>query len=627
MRSHYLHLLLIFSLPCAAQTNVLTQHNDKNRTGWYSHEKILTTGNVKIKSFGMIFSRSVDDQIYAQPLVMNNVDIPGAGKKNICFVATVNNTVYAFDADDINTPAPYWKINVSPAGGRAAKNTDIGSLCGTYNDFSGNMGIVGTPVIDSLTNTLYVVAKSYTTSSGFQQFLHAIDITTGSEKNGGPVLISPQIAGTGSGSIGGIIKFDALKQNQRSGLLLLNGIVYITWASHGDCDPYHGWIVGYDKQTLSLKIVFNSTPQGEKGGIWMAGAGIAADENGNMYVSVGNGTVGFNGNPSDLTNRGESALKLSPSGSTLSINTFFTPYNYSALEASDLDFGTPGILLIPKTNRAFTGAKDGNLYLLNRDDMGGYNSGFNQVLQTFNQNSSDAHNLSSLAYYGGTNNEYVYTWSDNVTLKAFPFIRSSGLFDFSNIKVNAASVQGPVGYNGAFLSVSSDRAIDSTAVLWVSHAASGNANQMTRPGILRAFKAGDVTQEIWNSSLNTSDNPGNYSKFNCPTIINGKVYLATFSNKLVVYGLRKNVVTGLERSSIEEPIIFPNPAKTTLTITLRTDQSFDIKIIDLNGTEVHSYYGIHSGEDIHISSIASGMYLIKITTSTKVFFEKIIFIN
>ncbi|MFM9836847.1 MAG: T9SS type A sorting domain-containing protein [Cyclobacteriaceae bacterium] len=622
MKIFYCLIFFLTSSSAFAQVSVLTQHNDLNRTGWYPHETKLTTGNVKSESFGYIFKRDVDDQIYAQPLVLMKVNIPNVGKRNVCYVATVNNSVYAFEADSANVTTPYWQVNLSPSGGRAAKNTDMNASCGAYNDFAGNMGTVGTPVIDSVTNTLYVVAKSFSSTNGFQQFLHALDVTTGAEKSGSPKLISAQINSTGSGSVGGVLNFDALKQNQRPGLLLLNGIIYITWASHGDCDPYHGWILGYDKTTLAQKIVYNATAQGEKGGIWMAGAGIAADESGNLYVAVGNGSVGLGGNPSDVTNRSESALKLTPSGSTLTLSSFFTPTNFPALEAADLDFGVTGLLLIPGTTRAVAGAKDGNIYLMDRDNMGGYNATSNQVIQTFNQNNSQAHNITSLTYYRGTQKEYMYTWSDNVPLKALPFSRTNNQFDLLNIK--SSPLQGPVGYNGAFLSGSSKGSIDSTAILWTSYSANGNANQSTRPGILRALSAIDITKELWNTSMSSADDPGNYAKFNCPTIANGKVYLATFSNKLVVYGLRKGVVTGLGDNSSDKPHIHPNPAKDILKISWKKGVAVDIKIFDLTGRTFLQEESVYESESVNVSSLPNGLYLVQLKTNSSVWMEKVV---
>jgi hypothetical protein len=534
-------LTLFIAFNSRAQTNVLTQHNNLNRTGWYDHETILNTKNVKPGSFGKIFARSVDDQIYAQPLVMLKLNMPGVGVKNVVFVATVNNSVYAFDADSVKANNPFWQVSLTPPGSRPVNNLDIlGDCGGPYTDFSGNIGIVGTPVIDSATKTMYLVARSANAAGEFQQYLHALDITTGLQKANSPKLITAQVSGSGVDNENGIINFNSQRQNQRCGLLLLNGIVYISWASHCDWGPYHGWIVGYNKTSLSQTIVYNSTPDGQRGGIWMSAGAPSADESGNIYVAVGNGSVGKNNDPADLRNRSESTLKLIPSGSSLTISSFFTPRNFPDLEADDLDMGVAQTMLIPGTNRVMTANKDGILFLLNRDNMGGYNAVSDNIVQmidfkTFIEDFGVyAHMHSSLAYYKGQQKELVYFWSEYTPLLAFPYSRITN--KLSQNDTVGSRVQGPIGHNGAFLSVSSNGSVDSTAILWASHAADGDANHAVRPGILRAFDANDVTKELWNSK-DSADMPGNYAKFNCPTIVNGKVYLATFSNKLIVYGL------------------------------------------------------------------------------------------
>ncbi len=568
--------LYLFSLFCSvhiyAQTNVLTQHNNLDRTGWDSTETILNTKNVAVGSFGKLYTRPVDDEIYAQLLLMNNVNIPGKGNKNIVFAATVNNSVYAYDADSANVSTPYWQINLTPNGKRPVQNTDETSACsGNYRDFAGNMGIVGTPVIDAATKTMYVVARSCDSAgSAFVQYLHAIDISTGAERANSPVPITAAVAGTGSGAVGGTLTFNAQKQNQRCGLLLLNGIVYICYAAHCDWGPYHGWILGYDKTSLAQSIVYNTTPDGNNGGIWMSGGAPAADPSGNIYVSSGNGSAGYNGNYTDLRNRSESSLKLTPQASTLSVSSYFTPNNYLTLEATDLDFGVTQLMLIPGTNQAITACKDGHIYLVDRDNMGGYNAGSNNNLQTINLG-TNAHLRSAFSYYKGSQKEFIYSWSENALLKAFPYSRTLDKIDEAN--TISSGVQGPVGNSGAFLSVSSNGSVDSTAVLWATFAASGDANQSVRPGILHAFDANDVTKELWNSSQNIGDDPGNYAKFNCPTIANGKVYLATFSNQFVVYGLTGNPIDTC--NSLNIALNKPAFASSSENSTNTADKAFD----------------------------------------------------
>ncbi len=529
-------LLCVNGSRIQAQVSVLTQHNDLNRSGWNAQESILNLKNVNKNQFGILFTRNVDDQVYSQPLVASNVSINN-GVHNVVYVATVSNSLYAFDADSVSQFLAFWQVNLTPSGSRPVRNSDMTGACGGfYQDISGNMGIVGTPVIDSSTQTLFVVARSTDGSLNFRQYLHAIDIRTGKEKPNSPVLITAQINSvSGDGASNGTLSFNPQTQNQRPGLLLLNGTVYIAYASHCDWDPYHGWFLGYDTASLQQTIVYNTTPEGSEGGIWMSGAAPAADEFGNIYLAVGNGTTGTQGNPGDSLNRGESALKLTRNGNRLGISSFFTPYNFDYLNTVDLDFGATEVMLIPNSNYAVTGGKDGNLYLLNRDTMGGYNPNTNAIQQTINLGNNSALH-SSLGYYKSLSNEFIYTWSENAPLNGFLFDRTSHTF---NLQAPLTGPAGPMGYNGALLAVSSNGSDDSTAILWASHAAIGDANQTTRPGIVRAFSAVDLTREIWNSSMDPADDPGNYAKFVCPTIANGKVYMASFSNKLVVYGLVK----------------------------------------------------------------------------------------
>lgn len=614
-------LILTFNT-AFSQVHVATQHNNLARTGWNNKETILHTRNVARNTFGLLYTRAVDDQIYAQPLVASKVSI-GGGTHNVVLVATVNNTLYAFDADNISTSTPYWQRNLTPTGARPPKNSDMTGACGGfYFDFSGNMGIVGTPVIDTVSQTIYVVARDV--SSGVHhQVLHAIDIKTGEEKTNSPVAISAVVSGNGTGSNAGKISFNAQKQNQRPGLMLLNGIVYIGFSSHCDWGPYHGWLLGYDATTLAQKIVYNDTPEGDEAGIWMSGAGPSADELGNIYIATGNGTVGTGGNPSNVINRGESALRLSVSGNTLVVNSFFTPSNYQALEASDLDFGVTAMMLIPNSNYVITGSKDGYLFLLDRTNMGGYSLSGNNVQQVINVG-RNKYLRSSLAYYKGASQEFVYSWSENSPLMAMPYNRISNQFDLPNILYGGAT--GPVGNNGAFLSVSSHASIDSTAILWTWYASSGDANHDVRPGVLRAFDATDVRKELWNSSMDASDYPGNYAKFVNPTIANGKVYLGTFSNRLAVFGLMNKVTTGIEAPDQNAPRIFPNPAPETLVVAKGRDDISKIAIIDMSGrlVRIEIPLGGLPEVSIQIADLPKGLYVVEVTTGTKVYRIKVL---
>lgn len=517
--------------PNPQSVSVLTQHNDNTRAGWNDHETVLTTSNVNQQRFGKVLTLAVDDQVYAQPLVVGHVHISG-GDHNVVYVATVNNTVYAFDGDD---GTRYWVKSYTAPGMRPPRNTDMTGACnGSYQDFSGNIGIVGTPVIDSARHTLYVVARS-TDGSVFVQHLHAISIIDGSEASGSPMPITATYPGNGDGSVNNVITFDGQRQNQRQGLTLVNGVVYVTFSSHCDWGPYHGWVLGYDAGTLQQRVVYNATPNGYAGGMWESGTGMAADAAGNLYVVAGNGTVGDSGDPTSLTNRGESALKLVPSGSTLQVASYFTPFDYQFLNDYDLDYGSVGALLIPNSVYFLTGGKDGYLYLLNRDAMGGHHASINQVQQTVPLTSSEMH--CQPTYYRGGAQEFIYVWPENNPLRAIPFDRGGNLLDRQTELVFSAG--GPTGHSGAMLAVSSDGSRDGTAILWASYAFSGDAEHDVSPGILRAFDANDITRELWNNRQNFArDGAGQYAKFASPTIANGHVYLPTFSNQVVVYGLR-----------------------------------------------------------------------------------------
>ena len=512
--------------------SVLTQHNDNARTGWNDREAVLTTHNVNAQRFGLLFTMPVDDQVWAQPLVAGGIAI-GGGRRNVVYVATANNTLYALDGDDGRL---YWQKNYTAPGMRPPRNTDMAGACdGAYKDFSGNIGIVGTPVIDATTRIIYFVARS-TTGSAFVQHLHAVRLEDGTEVAGSPVQITGTVSGSGAGNTGGTITFDAQRQNQRQGLTLVNGIVYMTFASHCDWGPYHGWILGYDASTLQQRVVYNTTPDGYAGGMWESGTGMAADADGNLYVVTGNGSVGTPADPTDVRNRAESALALTPSGSTLRVASYFTPDNYELLNNYDLDYGGMGALLIPDSRYFVTGAKDGSLYLLDRNDMGGYSPASNQARQTIAL-SSNANLHCQAAYYGGAagGRELVYVWSENDQLRGFPFDRVNGRLDEAG---QVRSVLGPSGQNGAMLSVSSNGTTAGSGIVWASHAYTGDAEHEVSPGILRAFDAADVTKELWNSRQNaTRDVGGAYAKFASPTIANGHVYLATFSNRVAVYGL------------------------------------------------------------------------------------------
>ena len=394
-------------LLAASAADVLTYHNDNARTGQDLDETILNPSNVNSSDFGMKFTDAVDGAIYAQPLYMAGVTIPGQGVHNVVFVATEHDSVYAFDAD--KPGPPLWHDSfINPAQGV----TTVPSTQPWQSDLSPEVGITGTPVIDPTTGTLYVAAKTETiTPAGpvDAYTLHALDVSTGAEKFGGPVLVHPTVAGRGVGSVKGKVSFQVEFQLQRPALLLENGVVYLAFGSLGDHGPYHGWVVGYAANSLAQVAVFNDTPNSRLGGIWMDGDGPAADADGNIYLLTGNA-------PFSPARRGgsygDAALKLTPS---LQVADYFAPQGTVHLLKKDLDLGSGGEILVPTQpggapSLLLGGGKDGTLYAVKIASMG-HQQKKNPNVQAI-VNPSDPI-FSTPAYYNG--NVYITPATKKVT--------------------------------------------------------------------------------------------------------------------------------------------------------------------------------------------------------------------
>ncbi|MBC7658937.1 MAG: RICIN domain-containing protein [Chitinophagaceae bacterium] len=527
-----LFLATVAVFTAAHGPSVLTQHNNNARTGAVLQETHLDVSNVNSKTFGKLAALKVDDQIYTQPLIVPDRMINGREGVNVVFVATVNNSVYAFDADNfVPDQKPLWSQNYNdPSQGIGpVKNTDVGQNCGEYHDFSGNIGIVGTPVINDVTDTMYFVVRTKQNGKYFQ-WLHAIDIKNGNERPSSPTEIKFSVPGSGEGSVNGMIAFDPRKQNQRTALLLSGNTVYMGWASHCDTGPYHGYLAGFDADTLALKRVFNTTPGGGEGGIWQAGQGASADADGNIYIVTGNGTFDAH---TGGNNYGQAFLKLAPTESGFKVASWFTPFNYDQLNRDDNDLGGSGALLIPDTHLVLSGGKGGVWYLVDRDNMGGWQADSDsQIVQSINV-ADNRHLHGSPTWWEGPNGKFAYVWAEYKHLRAYRFNGTQ----FELPAFGESTMAAPDGMPGGFLSISAYGSKAGTGILWASHPFLGDANQAARAGILRAFDASDITKEIWNSRQNLSDDLGLFAKFTSPTIANGKVYASTFSGQLVVYGL------------------------------------------------------------------------------------------
>jgi hypothetical protein len=556
------------SNPAPTAAAVLTHNYNNSHTGANLKETSLTVNNVNTNRFGLLYTRPVDDQIYAQPLIVPGVNIPGKGPRNLVIVATVNDSIYAFDADDPTVVAPYWQTSFLGPNVVAPSSSDIlASPCGTFFNISGNFGIIGTPVIDAGSGTLYVVARTKEFGTNFLHRLHALDITTGTERTNSPVIIAPTYSGTGTGSISGTLTFDTLRQNQRSALTLVNGTVYVGYSSHCDWNPYHGWLLGFNATTLQPTVVYNTTPNGAAGAIWMSGAGPAADTNGNIFLATGNGTVGSTGNPRDITNRGESFLKLVPNGTNMTVVSWFTPYNYSTLEAGDLDLGAGGMILIPGTSLAFAGGKQGIAYLVNRDNMGGLSqtTADTNIVQSFQADTDTIQGAP--VWWDGPDGSYLYLWPSSTYLQQYKFDRVNGVLMLP--VYSQSPTPAPSGHPGGFLAVSANGTNVGSGIVWASHQLGATAQGAVRPGILHAYNAQNIGTELWNSGLLGRDNVGNFAKFVPPTVANGKVYLATFSNQLDVYGLFPSPTLTIRLAGANALITWPT--NTVLTFALQTN--------------------------------------------------------
>lgn len=491
-----------------AQVDVLTQHNNNDRTGTNLRETVLTPENVTLSRFGMLFKRVVDDQLYTQPLVVTGV-LVGGGTRDLVYVTTVNNSVYSFDANDPDASKPVWHVNFgTPAN---VNSTDFGCL-----DINGQMGIIGTPVIDKARGVLYVVALTQVgqkteQGTGFTQKLHELDLATGADLPESPVTIQAA-------------SFNPLMQNQRPALLLANGIVYVGYASHCDKDPYHGFLFAYDAKTLRQVSVLNTSPTGSEASIWQSGQGPAADEQGNVYVVTGNGS--WDGRK----NFSESFLKLTPD---LHLLDWFTPTNHFALDKHDLDLNSSGATLIPGKHLVIGGGKEGVLYALDTRNFG--HLGDEHALQHFKATASHLHSL--VYWHSAAIGDSLYVWGQRDKAKVFR-IRGDKLDETPEMMRDVPNE----GHPGAMLSLSANG--DKDGILWAAIHATGDSWHESRPGVLHAYDADDIRHELWNSLQNPErDDCGEYSKMAPPTIANGRVYLASFGSENVgtgqfcVYGL------------------------------------------------------------------------------------------
>ena len=512
---------LPLTIAATAQGAVTTQHDDNLRTGQNLHETVLTAALVSSGQFGKLFSQTVDGFIYAQPLYVPSVNIPGKGIHNVVYVATEHDSVYAWDADNNagGNSTPLWQRNfLNPSQGiTTISSNDVNCPDGLIPE----IGITSTPVIDVTTNTIYVLVETKENGNFFHR-LHALDITTGAEKFGGPTTIVASVPGTGMGSSGGMIAFDPLMHLQRPGLLLSHGTVYIAWGSNCDNPPFHGWVMGYDRSTLKQTSVWADTANGELGGIWMSGAGIGSDASGNLFIPTANGTFDTSGTPVDF---GDSIVKIPAGGSSFAPSDYFTPYDQGQLEAGDIDLGSGGALLLPDQPGAHVhelvqAGKEGTIYVVDRDNMGHYNPNNNsQIVQSITGQLHDV--LSAPAYWNGT----VYLGGIQDFLKAFSL--TNGRLS----STPTSQTQVTFTYLGPSPSISANGSANGIVWALFTDLNFNNGNE-----VLYAFDATNLAMELYDSKQDSMrDTVGGAVKFATPTIANGKVY-AGAAQQLSVFG-------------------------------------------------------------------------------------------
>ena len=500
-------------------TDVVTYHNDIARTGQNLDESILTLGTVNASGFGKTGFFPVDGKVDGQPLYLSAVAIPGVGTRNVLYVVTEHASVYALDAD---SGGVLWRASMLGPGETPSDTRGCSQVIP-------EIGVTATPVIDrsrGLRGTIYVVAMSRNGSAYFQR-LHALDVASGTEILGGPTVVQASFPGTGAGSSGGSVIFDPKQYEERAGLLLVNGQIITAWTSHCDSDPYTGWIMSYNAATLAQSSVLNVTPNGSRGGMWMAGAGPAADAQGNVYVLDGNGTFDTTFTGSGFPSRGNfgnAFLKVATS-SGLAVADYFATFDTVRASDADADLGSGGTLVLPdvidasgRTRHLAVGAgKDGHMYVVDRDSMGKWNATANQNYQDISGALGGAV-FSMPAYFNNT----LYYGASGAALKAFSIV---------NARLSSASTSTSARtftFPGTTPGISATGTTN--GIVW--------AVENTSPAVLHAYDARDLSRELYNSNQAPSgrDAFGAGNKFITPTIVNGHVYVGTTTG-VAVFGL------------------------------------------------------------------------------------------
>jgi hypothetical protein len=606
---------------------VLTWRYDLTHAGQNTKETALTPSNVNVNTFGKLFSVTVDSTAYAQPLYVPGLKMSDGQLHNVLFVATENDSIYAFDADSNGgkDAGPLWQITLLDAAhgagsGATAVPADSQGIA-PQGDIGPTIGITGTPTINPATNTMYVVGNTKENGAYFSR-LHAINILTGAEQSSptvqkSPVVISATVAGTGTASSGGQLAFDPLINNQRPALDYYNGYVYIGYAAHGDIGPWHGWLFAYNATTMAQSAALCLSPNGEGAGIWSSGAGLPIDDDaagGRMFVATGN-----NG-PNDSTNYppmnaqtqfGESIINFSLANGGITATDAFTSYNWKTLDGGDLDQGAGGVLMVPDQQGAsphilVQAGKEGRILVLNRDSLGGNNTGNTSNPKALQDITGAIQGLwSTPAYWNGN----VYIWAGKDYPKLFPL--TNGVL--AENPTSQSSIYS--AFPGPSFSISSNGT--ENGIAW---AVRSDQYVTYGQGVLYAWPANDLTTPLYESDTNTTrDSVGGATKFSIPVVTNGKVYVVA-RNEVDVYGLFNG-----EPSAVA-PAISPNGGtfSSTQSVTLSTTTANSQIFYTLDGSTPTPGSTLYTGPikistDTTLKAIASAAGYIQSATSSAVF--------
>jgi uncharacterized repeat protein (TIGR03806 family) len=571
-------VLTVLQPPNPAALNVLTYHNDNTRDGANTNEVLLTHASVNVATFGKLITYPTDGYIYAQPLYVSGLVIPGQGTHNAVFVATENNSIYAFDADSNagTNGGLLWQTNLGTAA--LSSNHEFGDRYngGNYTDIVPQVGITGTPVINLGAGTLYVDVRTRVVgvATNYYHSVQALNITNGTEQPYSPVIVTNSVHGKGVDSVGGVVTFNPLQENQRPGLTLAGGMLYVAYGSFADTDPYHGWVLGFNATNLqqSAKYVFNTTPNASvanfganagEGALWMGGNGLCVDANTNLYFETANGSFSANTNGGDYS---DSFVRLSTSNG-LAVADYFTPYYQLSLANADEDLGSGGPILLPAsvgsaahTNLIVGAGKEGKIHLVDRDNMGKYNASSDQIVQEVPNAIGSA--FSTPAYF---NYQIYYQGSGDVT---------KGFF-ISNAVISGTPVsQATTSFSalGGTPSVSANGT--NNGIVWTIQS---DAFGSSGPAVLHAYNATNLALELYNSSQNLArDNPGGAIQMTTPTVVNGKVFIGA-EYALSIFGNSLFLAT---------PVITPDGGLFTneVTVTLSDTSPNSTIFYTLDGT-------------------------------------------